>query len=83
MSLLQPQSTFRAFFVCLLLLLKSFQLLKYCYNLTGIYLFNINNGNIRIMCEISSKLIIKTPEEPQRRRSLSSLFTLNKFQTLF
>ena len=31
----------------------------------GIYLFKISNGNIRTMCEICSKLIIKTPERRQ------------------
>ena len=34
-------------------------------NPTSIYLFKINNRNNRKMCEIYSKLIIKTPE---RRR---------------
>ena len=34
-------------------------------NPTSIYLFKINNRNNRKMCEICSKLIIKTPE---RRR---------------
>ena len=28
----------------------------------GIYSFNVNNGNIRTMCEICSKLTIKAPE---------------------
>ena len=28
----------------------------------GIYLFKVNNGNTRRMCEICSKLTIKTPE---------------------
>ena len=30
---------------------------------SGIYLFKINNGNIRIMREISFKLTIKTPAD--------------------
>ena len=30
--------------------------------LTGIYLFKVNNGNTRTVCEISLKLIIKTLE---------------------
>ena len=32
------------------------------YNPTGIYLFKVNNRNTRTMCEICSKLTIKTPE---------------------
>ena len=35
-------------------------------NPAGIYLFKINNGNTRTMCEICSKATIKTPE---RRRT--------------
>ena len=31
----------------------------------GIYLFRVKNGNSRTMCEISSKLTIKTPERRQ------------------
>ena len=34
----------------------------------GIYLFEVNNGNTRAMCEISSKLTIKTPEQHLWRR---------------
>ena len=34
----------------------------------GIYLFKINNGNIRTMCEISSKLTVKALESRQWRR---------------
>ena len=33
--------------------------------LAGIYLFKVNNGNIRKMCEICSKLTIKTTEQHQ------------------
>ena len=29
---------------------------------TSIYLFKVSNGNTRTMCEICSKLTIKTPE---------------------
>ena len=29
----------------------------------GIYLFKVNSGNTRKMCEISSKLTIKIPEQ--------------------
>ena len=28
----------------------------------GIFLFNVNYGNTRTMCEICSKLTLKTPE---------------------
>ena len=35
----------------------------------GIYLFKVNNRNIRTMCEISSKSIIKTSERRQWCRS--------------
>ena len=34
----------------------------------GIYLFHVNNRNTRTMCEICSKLIIKTPEQRHWRR---------------
>ena len=35
----------------------------------GIYLFKVNNWNVRKVCEIYSKIIIKTPERRQRHRS--------------
>ena len=35
----------------------------------GIYLFKINNGNARTVCEICSELAIKTPEPRQWHRS--------------
>ena len=31
----------------------------------GICLFKVNNGNTRLICEICSKLTIKTPERRQ------------------
>ena len=34
----------------------------------GIYLFKVNNRNIRTMCEICLKLTIKTPERRHWRR---------------
>ena len=48
----------------------------FCYSLgetfltfpAGIYLFEVNNGNTRTMCEICSKLTIKTPEQYQWSR---------------
>ena len=49
--------------------------------LAGIYLFKINNGTTRTMCEICSKLKIKTPKE---RTCLhhSSVFIVNFEQIL-
>ena len=38
-------------------------------NSLNIYLFQVNNSNIRKRCEICSMLIIKTPERRQWRRS--------------
>ena len=38
-------------------------------HLAGIYFFKSNKGNTRIICEICSKLIIKTSERGQWRRS--------------
>ena len=35
----------------------------------GNYLFKVNNRNIRIKCEICSKLTVKTPERPHWHRS--------------
>ena len=39
----------------------------------SIYLFNVNNANIRTMCEICSKLTIKLP---QRRQCRSYVFNI-------
>ena len=44
-------------------------------NPAGIYLFIVNNGNARDMCEICSKLIIKTQE--RRQWLLSGVFIVN------
>ena len=41
----------------------------------GIYLFKVNKGNTRTMCEIYSKLTIKTPE--RRHWPLSGVFIVN------
>ena len=41
---------------------------------TGIFWFRVNNGNIRVISEICSKLAIKT---------LSLLLSLNRYHTLF
>ena len=40
---------------------------------TGYYLFKRNNGNTRTMCEIYSKLTIKTPE-PSACFRIKSIF---------
>ena len=42
---------------------------------TGIYLFKVNDGNIRTMCEICSKLAIKTPL--RRQKCCSGVFIGN------
>ena len=47
----------------------------YAINPTGIYLFKVNNGNTRTICEFYSKLTIKTPKLRQWR--LSGLFIFN------
>ena len=48
----------------------------------GIYLFKVSNRNTRAMCEICSKLIIKTPEGSRRHSDVFivnlNLLTLNK-----
>ena len=41
----------------------------------GIYLFKVDNGDIRTMCEICSNLIIKTPE--RRPGHYSGVFIVN------
>ena len=37
----------------------------------GIYLFKVNNGNTRVICEICPKLTIKTPKRRQWRLALN------------
>ena len=49
--------------------------------LSGIYLFKVNNGGTRAICEICSKLRIKT--DVVVIVSLSILITLNRFHALF
>ena len=44
-------------------------------SLAVIYMFKVNNGNTRTMCEICSKLTIKTPER-------SDVFIVNFEQIL-
>ena len=39
----------------------------------GIYLFKVNNRNIRTRCEICSKLTIKTPERRQWQHVIAGL----------
>ena len=45
----------------------------------NINLFKVNNRNTRKMCEICSKLTIKTPERRQWRRSGAFIVDLNTF----
>ena len=49
------------------------------YAPAGIYLLKVNNGNIRTICEICSKLTIKTPEQRQLPRQWhpSGVFIVN------
>ena len=49
----------------------------------GNYMFKVNHRNPRLMCEICSKLTIKTPERRQRPHFGVLLLTLNIFLTLF
>ena len=49
----------------------------------GIYLFKMNNRDTKTMCEICSKLRIKTPELCQSVVMVSLLLTLNISLTLF
>ena len=62
----------------------------------GIYLFKVNNGNIKKRCEICSKLTIKTPNQIQWLWTnlqdifkvsevvlVFSMLTLNRFDKLF
>ena len=52
-------------------------------NKGNIYLFKVNNWNIRKRGEICSKLIIKRAEPRQWRHLLFLLWTLNIFHTFF
>ena len=45
------------------------------YNPAGIYMFEVNNRNTRTMCEICSRLTIKTPQRRQWGRS--GVFVVN------
>ena len=40
-------------------------------------MFKVKNRNTRTMCEISSELIIKTPERHQWLTSCSNVYTVN------
>ena len=50
---------------------------------SGIYLFKFNNRNIRTMCEICSKLTVKTPELRHWPRSGVLIVNFERFNTLF
>ena len=47
----------------------------FAQNAARIYLFKVNNGNTRTVCEISSKLIINIPERHSQCRS--DVFVVN------
>ena len=47
-------------------------------NPASIYLFKVSNRNTRTMCEICSKLTIKTPEEYLWFRSAASIADLER-----
>ena len=49
----------------------------------NIYLFKVNNRSSRKRCEIFSKLIIKTPERRQRRRSGVFIVNFENISHLF
>ena len=44
----------------------------------SIYLFKVNSENTRAMCEICSKLPIKTPERRQRRGSCAFIINFKQ-----
>ena len=46
--------------------------------ITGIYLSKINNGKTRTVCEVSSELIIKTPERCHRLHSCVFVFNFEQ-----
>ena len=43
----------------------------------------INNGNTKTMCEVCSKITIKTPERRQKHSSGAFMVTLKCIYTLF
>ena len=49
----------------------------------NIYLLKVNNGNVRKVCQICSKLAIKTPERRQWRRSTVFVFNLEHISNLY
>ena len=49
----------------------------------GIYMFKVNDGNTRKLCEIGSKLRIKTPEQRHWCHSGIFMLNLNRFHTFF
>ena len=52
--------------------------------IASMYFFRVNNGNTRAICEICSKLIIKTQRATSMTFFLMPLFlNLNRLQTLF
>ena len=49
----------------------------------GTYLFRVNNGNTKTMCEICSKLTIKTPNDVSDVVLVSLMLSLNSFHAFF
>ena len=49
----------------------------------GICMFKVNDGNTRKLCEIGSKLRIKTPEQRHWCHSGIFMLNLNRFHTFF
>ena len=50
--------------------------------LAGIYLFKINNGNIKMICEIYAKSIKKTPERCRQNRSGVFIFNFEQISQI-
>ena len=48
----------------------------------GIYLFKVNNRSTRTMCEICSKLTLKTPERRHWRRSGVFIFNFEQISLI-
>ena len=57
--------------------------LRLIKNPAGMYLFKINNEDIRTLCEMRSKLTIKTPERCQWRHSGVSFVNFEQIPHIF
>ena len=72
------------FFTCLCLLLKVLDITLLDFsNPAAIYLFKVNNGNTRTMCEICSKLTINISKQCYWHRFGVFIVNMNRFHTLF